>query len=414
MRSQVSGLGSCIDRAVSVLEPLLHRVGLARLGGNRMSSSLFDRSEYSTLADAVYLNQASLGLIGQPAIDAMHGFLDGIARHGNLHMTDDDEVGFLDALCLRAARLFQTDATRIAVLSSASELLGQVPLILTPPHGVKVIAVSTDFPAITRPWLRLAERGECRLDFVDENPESDLTTDLIGRIDDQTFLIAVGSVQYATGTVIDVPRLRAATAEAGVRLVIDATQGAGAIETRIGSWDADVVVSSGYKWLGGHGGVAIGAISPALLRESPALPGWMGALDPFAFDATRILFAEGGRRYTQSTMSYVSVIGLTTAIDQLLAVGVQKLEHHADRLAHRLVDAVEPYGWHPFRPLDELAASPHIVSLGHQSDEPNDVSERLRSAGIVCSRRGGRLRVSLAGYNDEDDIASFADALTPA
>ena len=376
-------------------------------------SSLFDRSDYPTLTDAIYLNQASLGLIGQPAVDAMHGFLDGIGRHGNLYMSDDDEVGFLDALRFRAARLFQSEAGRIAILSSASELLGQVPLMLPPPPGAKVMAVSSDFPAITRPWLRLAERGGCRLDFVDDNPESDLTDDLITRIDDQTFLIAVGHVQYATGTVIDIPRLKAATAEAGVRLIVDATQGAGAIETRIKSWDADIVVSSGYKWLGGHGGVAIGVISRQLLQETPPLPGWMGAPDPFEFDATRILLAEGGRRYTQSTMSYVSVAGLTAAIDQLLTVGAHKLERHAGRLGRILVDAVEPYGWHPFRHLNDPAASLHIISLGSQGDDLEEVSERLRTAGIVCSGRGGRLRVSVAPYNDEGDIAAFANALAP-
>lgn len=378
-----------------------------------MISSLFDRSDYPTLTDAIYLNQASLGLIGQPAVDAMHGFLDGIGRHGNLYMSDDDEVGFLDALRFRAARLFQSEAGRIAILSSASELLGQVPLMLPPPPGAKVMAVSSDFPAITRPWLRLAERGGCRLDFVDDNPESDLTDDLITRIDDQTFLIAVGHVQYATGTVIDIPRLQAVTAEADVRLIVDATQGAGAMETRIKSWDADIVVSSGYKWLGGHGGVAIGVISRQLLQETPPLPGWMGAPDPFEFDATRILLAEGGRRYTQSTMSYVSVAGLTAAIDQLLTVGAHKLERHAGRLGHILVDAVEPYGWHPFRHLNDPAASLHIISLRSQGDDLEEVSERLRTAGIVCSGRGGRLRVSLAPYNDESDIAAFANALAP-
>jgi len=376
-------------------------------------SSLFDRSDYPTLTDAIYLNQASLGLIGQPAVDAMHGFLDGIGRHGNLYMSDDDEVGFLDALRFRAARLFQSEAGRIAILSSASELLGQVPLMLPPPPGAKVMAVSSDFPAITRPWLRLAERGGCRLDFVDDNPESDLTDDLITRIDDQTFLIAVGHVQYATGTVIDIPRLQAVTAEADVRLIVDATQGAGAMETRIKSWDADIVVSSGYKWLGGHGGVAIGVISRQLLQETPPLPGWMGAPDPFEFDATRILLAEGGRRYTQSTMSYVSVAGLTAAIDQLLTVGAHKLERHAGRLGHILVDAVEPYGWHPFRHLNDPAASLHIISLRSQGDDLEEVSERLRTAGIVCSGRGGRLRVSLAPYNDESDIAAFVNALAP-
>ena len=194
--------------------------------------------------------------------------------------------------------------------------------------------------------------------------------------------------------------------------MVDATQSAGALQTRVGSWDVDIVVSSGYKWLGGHGGVALGAISPALLQETPVLPGWMSAPDPFAFDATRIEFAKGGRRYTQSPMSYVSVVGLTAAIDQLLTVGVDRLEHHAERLAHMLVDAVEPYGWHPFRPLDDPAASPHIISLGHQSNNLEEVAESLRTASIVCSSRAGRLRVSLAPYNDESDIARFTEALT--
>ena len=39
-----------------------------------MTSSLLDRSQYPCLRDNVYLNQASLGLIGQPAVAAMHSF----------------------------------------------------------------------------------------------------------------------------------------------------------------------------------------------------------------------------------------------------------------------------------------------------------------------------------------------------
>ncbi len=197
---------------------------------SRISSSLFDRSDYPTLTESIYFNQASLGLIGRPALDAMHRFLDGIGRHGNLYMSDQDEVAFLDTLRGRAASLFQTDTRRVAILSGASELLGQVPLMLPPPSESNVMAVATDFPAVTRPWLRLAERGECRLHFVDDNPETDLTADLIARIDEKTSLIAISSVQYGTGTVIDIPRLRAATARAGIRLVVDATQGAGATE----------------------------------------------------------------------------------------------------------------------------------------------------------------------------------------
>ncbi len=376
-----------------------------------MIPSLIDRREYPTLQECVYLNQASLGLIADPAVEAMHDLLDRVVRHGNLHMSDEDEADFLDSLRQRAARMLSVSDAEIAIVSSASELLGQAPLLLAPPRGSNVIAVATDFPAITRPWLRLQERGECRIDFVEDRPESDLTDDLVARIDAHTSVVAVGWVQYATGTKIDVPRLRRATEAAGVRLVLDVTQGCGAMRCDGGAWRADLLVSSGYKWLGGPGGAAIGALAPDVIDQIPPLPGWMGAPSPFAFDATRIALAEGARRFTQSTMSYVSVAGLTTAMDHLLAIGLDRVEQHATRLCDLLLHSVEDRGWLPFRRSADPAAACHIVSLGRPDRDSPDVLARLAKAGIVCSLRGDRLRVSLSPYNDEADIAALATAL---
>jgi selenocysteine lyase/cysteine desulfurase len=374
--------------------------------------SVFDRSDYRTLSDGVYLNQAALGLLSNTTVDAMHSFLDDVGRHGNLRMSDDDESAFLGALRERAARLWRTEPGRIAILSSASELLGQVPFLLPPPAGAEVIVVASDFPAVTRPWLRLVERGECRLRFVEDDPATDLTSDIIAAITADTSLVAVGSVQYATGSLIDVHRLRKATAEAGVRLVVDATQAAGAMETNVAAWGADIVVSSGYKWLGGHGGVALGAIEPSILERTPPLPGWMGAPDPFDFDARRMLLAADARRYTQSTMAYISVVGLSTALNQRLSLGDEEVAEHAGRLARHLVGAVEGHGWRPYRDLDDPSSCAHIVSLSRPDHDVAGSLDALRTAGIVCGTRNGRIRVSLAGYNDEKDVDALARVLT--
>src|SRR5258707_524249 len=113
--------------------------------GYALLSSLIQRTDYPTLQESVYLNQASLGLIGNPAVDAMHDLLDRVARHGNLHMSDEDEVAFLEGLRERAARVLMVEGFRIAILSSASELLGQAPSLLSPRRGSKVSAVATDF-----------------------------------------------------------------------------------------------------------------------------------------------------------------------------------------------------------------------------------------------------------------------------
>ena len=379
-----------------------------------MISSLFNRSDYPSFRQSVYLNQASLGLIGQPAVAAMHTFIDDVARHGNLHMSDSDEVGYCETLRERAARLFHCNSTQVAIVAGASEMLGQLPLLLQPRLNSTILAVSSDFPAITRPWLRLAALKGHRVRFVDDQPTRNLTDSLIEAIDNNTAVVAVSCVQYATGTLVDISRLRRSTAQVGASLVVDATQAAGAMRVDAAAWDAEAIVASGYKWLGGHGGVALAIMSPRLLEQVPPLSGWMGASDPFEFDATSVSLAKDARRYTQSTMSYASMAGLTAATEQLLSLGLARIEAHARTLSEMLVSGVSEYGWQPFRSLGDPAASPHIISLRHSGESVPAVVGNLRGQNIVCGMRGGRIRISLAPYNDASDLKTLIEAFARA
>jgi cysteine desulfurase/selenocysteine lyase len=376
-----------------------------------MAPSLFDRSDYPGLGEATYLNQASLGLIGQPAVAAMHTFIDNVARHGNLFMSDADEIEYCHKLRERAAKLFHADPSCVAIVASASEMLGQLPLLLRLKPGATVLAVSSDFPAITRPWLRWATFENLRMRFVDDVADRDLTDTIIDAIDENTGVVAVSSVQYITGTVVDVPRIAKRVAQTGAYLIVDATQAAGATRVDTTAIGADAVVTSGYKWLGGHGGVALAVVSESLLNQIPVLPGWMGAPNPFDFDARSVSFAPDARRFTQSTMAYISIAGLTTSIEGLLSLGDDQIEGHARRLAAVLVEGASEHGWTPFRAVHSIAACPHIISLGHRSESTVETVEKLRKEKVVCSARSDRVRVSLAPYNDGTDIEKLIEAL---
>jgi selenocysteine lyase/cysteine desulfurase len=376
-----------------------------------MTSALLDRSQYPCLSDSVYLNQASLGLIGQPAVATMHSFLENVARHGNLYMSDSDEINYGHALRGVAGRLFHSDPSRIAILAGAGELLGQFPLLFRLKPNATILVVSSDFPAITRPWVRQSYLEKIRVRFIDDLPDRDLTHAIINAIDETTAVIAVGSVQYATGTLVDVPRLAKRAQKVGAFLIVDATQAAGAMQVNTSTVEVDAVVTSGYKWLGGHGGVALAAVSESLLKQLPILPGWMGAPDPFDFDAKSVSFAPDARRFTQSTMSYVSMAGLSVSIEHLLSLGENRIEAHARQLAAMLVDGAREYGWEPFHDVHAVAASPHIISLGHRRKLASETVEKLRAQKIICSARGERIRVSLAPYNDASDVMKFIQAL---
>jgi len=379
-----------------------------------MIAALSDRSHYNSLELSIYLNQASLGLVGEPAVSVMHAYLDDIGRHGNMNLTDAEEVALFTPLRQRAATLMNCPPEQLAIIGSAGEMLSQLPHLFNPREGTKVVAVSSEFPAVTRPWIAYAEERDIEIQFVDETRDEDLTETLIGTIDERTSVVLVSYVQFSTGTRIDCNRLREATREVGARFVLDVTQAAGALPIDADGWQADVIVCSGYKWLGGHGGVGLAVMSPEFLNQPPPAPGWMGAPDPFDMQATRLLLADDARRYTQSTMSYISIVGLSAAIGELLALGAVNVEAHADALADALVNGLRGTGWEPYRPLRHAGASSHIVALGHPEAGADATLQALLDANIICSIRNGRVRVSLAHYTEEDDVRTIVDALKRA
>jgi len=79
-----------------------------------------------------------------------------------------------------------------------------------------------------------------------------------------------------------------------------------------------------------------------------------------------------------------------------------------------LVNEASKFGWQPFRTVGDPAGSPHIISLGHPRESAQAIVGRFRSHNIVCSTRGGRIRISLAPYNDESDINILIEAIAGA
>ncbi len=378
-----------------------------------MTGPLVSRHDYAALAESVYLNQAALGLIAAETVEVMVRHLTDTAQHGNLHLTDDQELHILDDLRQVGAMLLGAPRECVAVLGGASEGLAIAASLIR--DSGDVVLVPSDFPSVTYPWLvtTAPDQPDRAVTWVDDSADRDLTDALVEAIRPGVAAVCVSAVMYATGSQIDCARIAARAHDVGARLIVDATQLAGAGVVDMTRWDADVVVTSGYKWLSSHGGVALLAVAPDLLDALPPHPGWMGADQPFAFDALRLRPARGARRFEQSTLAYASALGLTRSITRLTELGYERIETHARLLAEDLVDALESLGWRPFRSLDDPSASAHIVALRHPDLDAATVRRMLHHEHrVITSARLDAIRVSLHVYNDSSDIDALADALT--
>ena len=377
-----------------------------------MIQSLSNRDSYPSLKKYVYLNQASLGLISSISIKKMDDFLHGVARHGNIHMSDQDELDLLQSMRIDASHLFSCEPYQIAVLASASEMLSQIPYVLKPKKKSSILMVQSDFPAVTRPWIKYAQENDCQILFVKETQENDLTDLILRKITEKISIVQVSLVQFSSGTKIDIERLGKETKRFGIKLIVDVTQAAGALPIKAKDWNADILLTSGYKWLGGHGGVGLAYISDEILDKPPFTAGWMSAPNPFEMNSTECAFELDARSYTQSTMSYISIIGLQTSLREIIKLGPDQIERHAKSLSNLLLDGLHETTWKPKLNQIKACNSHHIVSIENSINYLDEFLQKLKKSDVICSSRGGRIRISLAHYNDQSDVVRLIESLT--
>jgi selenocysteine lyase/cysteine desulfurase len=252
-----------------------------------------------------------------------------------------------------------------------------------------------------------------RVHWVHDTADTDLTQALVESMGEETTVVCVSAVQYATGSRVDVSALVARARSVGARIVVDVTQTAGAAPVTMAAWGVDALVCSGYKWLSAPGGVALLAMTEDLAAELPPIVGWMGSAQPFDFKPDELALAASARRFELSTMSYSAALGLLASIDLLTGIGLDAVSDHADALARELTEQTASSGWAPYRPVSDHSASSHIVSLRHPTADVEHVQHVLADRHhLVTSSRGGGIRVSLHCYNNSDDVSALADALT--
>jgi len=96
---------------------------------------------------------------------------------------------------------------------------------------------------------------------------------------------------------------------------------------------------------------------------------------------------------------------------KILSLSESRLEEHSRSLSKMLIEGVRANGWMPFRAMEDSSASPHIVALNHPENSVEKTMDALGSNRIICGNRNGRIRISLAPYNNSDDINALIDVL---
>jgi selenocysteine lyase/cysteine desulfurase len=370
------------------------------------SGPLAPVADFPELKELTYLNSASVAVTPVPVQLEVQAFEAQIAGQGTVSFDDAAEARVYDGARGSVARLIGAGVNEIAIMTSATECICQVAGWLRPRAGQNVVSLDIDFPSVTYPWMRVAKEtgAEVRLAPISKNPAALTENDIAKLVDKNTAAVCVSHVQYATGHRFDPAKLADIAHAYGALLVLDMTQSAGVVPLDVRTAKLDVVFSSSYKWLCGPFGAAFCYLHPDIWpRFDPPFVGPHSTVDPFGFDATQIALAQSARRMEYSTVAYSAGLGMASAMDYLLAIGIERILAHDLRLTSRLMAGLEALGATIVTPRED-ARRAGVLSARFPKLDSADIVARLRAADIVCASRLGAVRFSPHIYNDDSDV----------
>jgi len=328
-----------------------------------------------------WLNTASYGLPPRPGWEALQTAL------------SDWRVGATswepwDESTTRArgsfARLVGADPADVFVGSTVSAAVAPIAAAL--PDGAKVLVDDVEFTSNVYPWMVHGDRG------VEVIPAA--TDKFLEAIRSGIDLVAVSAVQSATGTVLDLAAVVAASKEIGALLVIDASQAAGWLPLDVSGVDA--LIAHTYKWLMSPRGATLGYLSPRLQeRCRPLHAGWYAGENVHSsYYGTQLELARSARRFDQSP-AWFSFVGAAPALELIEQIGIDVINRHNVELANEFRAGLG------MPPGDSAIVSADIPGA----------EEAFQTAGVRAAVRGGRLRASFHIYSTSADVNLALNAL---
>lgn len=326
-----------------------------------------------------YLNTASIGI---PPAAVAHAVADSVRRWGSGLDRPGDFEPAVAAARAAFARLIGTTADRVAIGTTASQLIGLVAASL--PDGARVLVAEGDFTSVLFPFAAQQDRGV----QVTAVPLEEITAHAADHD-----VVAVSVVQSSDGRIVDLDALREIAETASTRVLLDATQAVGWLPLQL-DW-ADWVVSAAYKWLMSPRGTAWLAIHPDAPEVRPSSANWYATEDPWTSTYGLPLRLAGDARALDLSPTWFSQIGAAVALDWLAGLDMAAVAAHCTGLADEFLAAL---GLPP-------AGSP-IVSV-----QVPDAVAKLTAAGVTCAVRAGRARLAFHLYNTRADVELAARAL---
>ena len=360
------------------------------------------RDEFRLDPGLIYLNHAAVAPWPARAAEAVRVFADENRARGSSHYPRWLEVEQRLRDQLRDL-IHAPSSDDIALTKNTSEGLSMVAHGMDWTAGDNIVISDEEFPSNRIVWESLASQGvqlrRVALDYA--NPEASL----LAAVDKHTRLLAISSVQYASGLRLDLKVLGLACRDSGIAFCVDAIQGLGVTPHDVQACHIDFLAADGHKWLLGPEGVAVFYCSESW-RERLRLHeyGWHMVEDHMNFDRLDWAPARSARRFECGSPNMLGIHGLQASLELIQEAGPGHVQARILENARILMTEIKQHEVLQLLTPDRTQRHAGIVTFRHLRRDADAVYATLLEKNIACAKRGGGIRLSPHFYNKADEL----------
>ncbi len=352
------------------------------------------RAQFPACEKYTYLNPAGGSPVSKAVYAAASGFYKEMLEEGDtLYETWLEKT---EKTRERLASFVGASAKEIAFTMNTSHGMNLVASMFGP--GDEVLAMDDEFPSSTIPWLN---RGN-PVRFVKPVRHVYASDAIEKTIRSGTKILVSSLVQYNTGFKQDLGMLQEICKKHGLYLVVNATQGIGAIPLDLSSYDVDFMMFTGLKWpMAGYGVGGIYVNQKHLGHLPYGQAGWQSVKEPEAMDNKQLDLPAEAAVLEPGVPHFANIFALGAAIGLLDNIGKERIYQRIMDLNAHLEKRLQETGIEIITPLQPAYRSGITVI---KMPNAKEVVNRLAEKNIIVSARGEGIRVSLHVYNNEEDI----------
>lgn len=330
-------------------------------------------------------------------------------RQPNL-ISPDDFFHDLNTIKLLYAQLINADKSRITMIPSVSYGMAQVVHNLKLKKGDNIIVSGDQFPSNVYPWMSACKNADAELKII-AAPDTTISRgkkwneEILGAIDEQTRVVALGHIHWADGTLFDLMQIRQRCDEVGALLIIDGTQSIGALPFDVQLIKPDALIVAGYKWLLGPYSIGLAYYGEKLDQAEPIEQNWINRLDSEDFAGLvnyKDDYQPGADRFGVGEKSnFILNPILIESLKQLINWTPAAIQSYCQDLMAPAISEISSMGYY----IEEAnARSAHLFGILIPEEKQKAIATALKVNKVSVSMRGSFMRVSPHAYNDERDV----------